>query len=135
MPVDFPDFYVENTLSEMQKLPGENMDKINSTVIRLTRSNAKTTTNNNVTTIVKSNDNNNHTFGNLNYHIGVPLTILSMQPDTEMLVLEMGMNNFNEIDLLSRLAKPDYAIITNIGESHIEFLKSQSGIAKAKLEI
>lgn len=135
MPVNFPIFYVEDTISALQILAREYRNKINPTVIGITGSNGKTTTKDIVTTILKYKYNTHHTFGNLNNHIGVPLTILSMRPDTEMLVLEMGMNNFDEIDLLSRLAKPDYAIITNIGESHIEFLKSRSGIAKAKLEI
>src|SRR5699024_3391018 len=62
-------------------------------------------------------------------------TILQMEAGTEVLILEMGMSSFGEIDLLSRLAKPDYAIITNIGESHIEHLGSRAGIAQAKLEI
>ena len=58
-----------------------------------------------------------------------------MNRDTEVLVLEMGMSNFGEIELLSWIAKPDYAIITNIGESHLEYLGSREGIAEAKLEI
>src|SRR5699024_3293535 len=55
--------------------------------------------------------------------------------DTEVLVLELGMSGFGEIDVLTKIAKPDYAVITNIGESHIEYLGSREGIAKAKLEI
>src|SRR5690625_5171247 len=75
------------------------------------------------------------TKGNLNNHIGLPLTILNMKRHTEVLILEMGMSNFGEIELLSNIAKPDIAIITNIGESHIEYLGSRKGIAQAKLEI
>src|SRR5699024_5322391 len=68
-------------------------------------------------------------------HIGLPLTILQMNQGTEMLILEMGMSDFGEIELLSKIGLPDYAIIINIGESHIEHLGSREGIAKAKLEI
>ena len=63
------------------------------------------------------------------------LTILQMKKNTEVLVVEMGMSDFGEIDLLTKIAQPDFAIITNIGESHIEYLGSREGIAKAKLEI
>src|SRR5699024_10944284 len=63
------------------------------------------------------------------------LTILQMPRNTEMLILEMGMNHFREIEQLTKIACPDYAIITNIGESHIEYLGSRKGIAQAKLEI
>src|SRR5699024_2341833 len=66
---------------------------------------------------------------------GLPLTILQMDEKTEMLILEMGMSNFKEIETLSHIALPDFAIITNIGESHIEHLGSREGIAQAKLEI
>src|SRR5699024_7879256 len=75
------------------------------------------------------------TKGNFNNEIGLPLTIHDMNMETEDLILEMGMSDFGEIDRLSRIAEQDYAIITNIGESHIEQLKSRSGIAKSKVEI
>ena len=75
------------------------------------------------------------TEGNYNNHIGLPLTILSLDEDTEIAVLEMGMSSKGEIDFLSKLARPNVAIITNIGESHLQDLGSREGIAEAKLEI
>lgn len=73
--------------------------------------------------------------GNLNNHIGVPLTIFDLDTTYENAVIEMGMNHFGEIEVLSNCAKPDIAIISNIGISHIEFLGSREGILKAKLEM
>src|SRR5699024_11338675 len=65
----------------------------------------------------------------------LPLTVLSVARDTEVLILEMGMTHFHEIERLSCIAEPDYAVITNIGESHNEYLGSREGMAQAKLEI
>ena len=67
--------------------------------------------------------------------LGLPLTILSLEEDTEFAVLEMGMSSFGEIEFLSNLAKPKYVVITNIGEAHMQDLGSREGIAKAKFEI
>ena len=75
------------------------------------------------------------TRGNLNNHIGVPLTLLSIEPETEFAVVEMGMSDFREIALLSDIARPDAAVVTNIGDAHLAQLGSRSGIAQAKLEI
>lgn len=135
LPGDFPVFLVKDTLDSLQKLASLYRDQINPIVVGITGSNGKTTTKDLVTTVLKSKYITHSTKGNYNNHIGLPLTILSMSRDTEVLVLEMGMSNFGEIDLLSRIARPNFAIITNIGESHIEFLGSREGIAKAKMEI
>ncbi|NQE00481.1 UDP-N-acetylmuramoyl-tripeptide--D-alanyl-D-alanine ligase, partial [Staphylococcus xylosus] len=75
------------------------------------------------------------TQGNYNNEIGMPLTILELDIDTEISILEMGMSGFHEIEFLSNLAEPDIAVITNIGESHMQDLGSREGIAKAKAEI
>lgn len=75
------------------------------------------------------------TQGNYNNEIGLPLTILQLDKDTEISILEMGMSGFHEIELLSKIAEPDIAVITNIGESHMQDLGSREGIAKAKSEI
>lgn len=75
------------------------------------------------------------TLGNYNNEIGVPLTVLSMPEDTEVAVLEMGINHFGEMHNLSRIARPDICIMTNIGQCHLEFLGSREGILKAKSEI
>ncbi|WP_068672477.1 UDP-N-acetylmuramoyl-tripeptide--D-alanyl-D-alanine ligase [Oceanobacillus sp. Castelsardo] len=135
LPKDLPVFLVEDTLHSLQKLAVFYRNQINPIVIGITGSNGKTTTKDLVTAVVKSNYITHSTKGNFNNHIGLPLTILSMNRDTEVLILEMGMSNFGEIDLLSKIARPNFAIITNIGESHIEFLGSREGIANAKMEI
>lgn len=135
IPRDFPVFFTEDTTAGLQKLAAYYRDEINPIVIGITGSNGKTTTKDLVAAIMKTTYNTHATLGNLNNHIGLPLTILSMPRDTEVLVLELGMSGFGEIDVLTKIAKPDYAVITNIGESHIEYLGSREGIAKAKLEI
>ncbi|WP_205135622.1 UDP-N-acetylmuramoyl-tripeptide--D-alanyl-D-alanine ligase [Virgibacillus halotolerans] len=135
LPTDFPVFLVADTLTALQTLATHYRNNVNPIVIGITGSNGKTTTKDIVTAIAKTTYRTHYTNGNFNNHIGLPLTVLSMQKDTEVLVLEMGMSDFGEIERLSNIAKPDYAIITNIGESHIEFLGSRQGIAQAKLEI
>ncbi|MBY7143725.1 UDP-N-acetylmuramoyl-tripeptide--D-alanyl-D-alanine ligase [Virgibacillus sp. NKC19-3] len=132
---DFPVFFVDNTVEALQQLAAHYRNEIAPTVIGITGSNGKTTTKDLVAAMLKTAYRTHYTDGNYNNHIGLPLTILSMPRDTDMLVLEMGMSDFGEIDLLSRIARPDHVIITNIGESHIEYLGSREGIAKAKLEI
>lgn len=135
IPNDIIVFFVADPLASLQTLAKHYRELIQPIVVGITGSNGKTTTKDLVTSIVKTTYKTHFTHGNLNNHIGLPLTILSMSRDTEVLVLEMGMNDFGEIELLSNIAQPDYAMIVNIGESHIEFLGSRVGIAQAKLEI
>jgi UDP-N-acetylmuramoyl-tripeptide--D-alanyl-D-alanine ligase len=135
LPMEFPIFLVEDTTKALQHLSSCYRDEINPIVIGVTGSNGKTTTKDIISSITKEKYKTHFTNGNFNNEFGVPFTILSMSRDTEVLVLEMGMSSFGEIELLSTIAKPDYAVITNIGESHIEYLGSREGIAKAKLEI
>ncbi|HLR62209.1 MAG TPA: UDP-N-acetylmuramoyl-tripeptide--D-alanyl-D-alanine ligase [Lentibacillus sp.] len=135
LPADFPVFFVEDTLTAMQELAKAYREKVGPVVIGVTGSNGKTTTKDIIASVVASSFKTHHTEGNLNNQIGVPLTILSMLPETEVLVTEMGMNHFGEIETLTKIANPDFAVITNIGESHIEYLGSREGIARAKLEI
>lgn len=132
---DFPVFYVNDTLEALQNLAMRYRDDINPIVVGITGSNGKTTTKDLVASIVKTTYVTHFTDGNFNNHIGLPLTVLGMSRDTEVLILEMGMSDRKEIEKLTEIAKPDYAIITNIGESHIEFLGSRQAIAEAKLEI
>ena len=77
----------------------------------------------------------NKTILNNNNHIGVPLTILSTNEKHEVLVLELGTNHFGEISYTSEIAEPDYALITNIGNSHLEFLKNKKGVLKEKIAL
>ncbi|ALX47385.1 UDP-N-acetylmuramoyl-tripeptide--D-alanyl-D-alanine ligase [Lentibacillus amyloliquefaciens] len=135
LPQDFPLFFVDDTLAAMQKLATCYRGSVDPAVIGVTGSNGKTTTKDLIAAVIAPSIKTHYTKGNLNNQIGVPLTILSMPADTKALVVEMGMNHFGEIETLSKIAKPDYAVITNIGESHIEYLGSREGIAKAKMEI
>lgn len=126
---------VPNTLNALQKTAEQFLATVHPTVIAITGSNGKTTTKDLVSSLLSSTFRTYKTQGNLNNHIGMPLTILSMDESCEALILEMGMNHFGEISFLSRLAKPHFAIITNIGDSHLEQLRTRENIAKAKLEI
>jgi UDP-N-acetylmuramoyl-tripeptide--D-alanyl-D-alanine ligase len=135
LPAGFPVFLVDNTIEGLQILAKNYRKKVNPIVFAITGSNGKTTTKDLFATVFQGKYRTWKTQGNLNNHIGLPLTILQMQPDTEILIAEMGMNHFGEIEVLSRIAQPNFGVITNIGESHIEFLGSRKGIAKAKSEI
>ncbi|PLR65895.1 UDP-N-acetylmuramoyl-tripeptide--D-alanyl-D-alanine ligase [Bacillus sp. UMB0893] len=126
---------VDDTLKALQQLASEYLAQLQLKVVGVTGSNGKTTTKDMVAALLSTTYKVHKTKGNFNNHIGLPLTILSMSEDTEAAVLEMGMSNRGEIELLSNLAKPDAAIITNIGESHLMNLGSREGIAEAKLEI
>ena len=135
LPEDFPVIYVNDTIQALQQLAHAYRKQVDPLVIGVTGSNGKTTTKELIAACMQAKYQTAKTEGNLNNHIGLPLTILHMDPDVEVLVAEMGMSDFGEIELLSKIAEPDHAVITNIGESHIEFLGSREGIARAKLEI
>ncbi|KMJ56852.1 UDP-N-acetylmuramoyl-tripeptide--D-alanyl-D-alanine ligase [Bacillus sp. LL01] len=134
-PADLNLIFVEDTIEALQYLASSYRNEIGMKVVGITGSNGKTTTKDMVTSVLETTFRVHKTAGNYNNHIGLPLTILSMKEDTEVAVLEMGMSGRGEIELLSRIAKPDAAIITNIGESHMQDLGSREGIAEAKLEI
>ncbi|MGB3161751.1 UDP-N-acetylmuramoyl-tripeptide--D-alanyl-D-alanine ligase [Carnobacterium sp.] len=134
-PEGIPVIQVEDTLKALQDLARYYLTKINPKVIGITGSNGKTTTKDMTQAVLSSQYRVHKTQGNFNNHIGLPITILEMPLDTEVVILEMGMNHAGEIKVLSDLAKPDIAIITMIGESHIEHLGSRAGIADAKMEI
>ncbi|MFD1423582.1 UDP-N-acetylmuramoyl-tripeptide--D-alanyl-D-alanine ligase [Laceyella sediminis] len=130
-----PLIVVDDTLSALQRIASSYRDEMQVQVVAVTGSNGKTTTKDLIAAVLSEAYRVHKTKGNLNNHIGVPLTLTSMSEDTQVAVVEMGMNHAGEIEVLSHLAKPDVAVITNIGESHLEFLGSREGIAKAKLEI
>jgi len=130
-----PIIIVPDTLLALQQLAKCYREKINPIVIGITGSNGKTTTKDLISSVLATTYHVHKTKGNLNNHIGVPLTLLSMPEDTQIAVIEMGMSHLGEIETLSKIARPDIAVITNIGESHLEFLKTRENIAKAKLEI
>lgn len=106
--------------------------KSSAKVVAITGSNGKTSTKDYLTIILSEKYSVHSTSGNNNNHIGVPLTILSSTNKHEALVLELGTNHFGEISYTANIASPDYALITNIGNSHLEFLKNKSGVLKEK---
>ena len=134
-PKDAPVIFVEDTLSALQALAKSYLNQLQVKVVGITGSNGKTTTKDMVAALLETTYKVHKTKGNFNNHIGLPLTVLSMSEDTEVAVLEMGMSGKGEIELLSQLANPNVAVITNIGESHLMDLGSREGIAEAKLEI
>nr|WP_254639486.1 UDP-N-acetylmuramoyl-tripeptide--D-alanyl-D-alanine ligase [Cohnella sp. GbtcB17] len=133
--IGLPLLLVDDTLAALQRLAESYLASWQPKVVGVTGSNGKTTTKDLIFSALATVYRTAKTEGNFNNHIGLPLTILRASRDTEVLVLEMGMSAFGEIALLSRIAKPDIAVITNIGESHLEHLGSRRGIAQAKLEI
>lgn len=130
-----PAVYVKNTTKGYGDLARGYREMVDPKVIGITGSVGKTTTKEMVAGVMAEKFSTAKTEGNFNNQIGVPKTILNTESDTEVLVLEMGMNHFGEMSYLTSVAEPDMAIITNIGTSHIEFLGSREGIMKAKLEI
>lgn len=127
---------VEDSLQMLHSLATNVRQAIDPMVIGVTGSNGKTTLKNMLESICQLKYRTHATKGNFNNDIGLPLMILNMPTDTEMLILEMGMSHAGEISVLAQITQPDIAIITNIGTSHIEFFGGNiTGIRDAKLEI
>ena len=125
---------VKNTLEALYKIANYKRKLYNIPVIAITGSVGKTSTKDIIGSVMQQKYNTLKTEGNNNNNIGMPFTILKLKNE-EALVLEMGMNHFKEIELLSKIAEPTLAVITNIGTSHIGNLGSRENILKAKLEI
>lgn len=125
---------VDDTVEAVGQIAKLKREKYNIPVIAITGSVGKTSTKDIIYSVVSQKYNALKTQGNMNNHIGMPMTILGLR-DHEALVVEMGMNHFGEISLLTDIAKPTLAVITNIGTSHIGNLGSRENILKAKLEI
>ena len=126
---------VEDTKKALGDLAKYKRSLFFSPVVAVTGSAGKTSTKDMIYSVLKEKYNAHKTIGNQNNHIGLPLTILSLEEDNEVLVLEMGMNHLGEISYLTNIAKPDVAVITNVGTAHIGNLGSRENILKAKLEI
>ena len=134
-PLHLPILVVENCLVALQELARTYRKQLAVKVVGITGSNGKTTTKDMTAGILATKYKVQKTEGNYNNHIGLPLTVLGLNEDTEIAVLEMGMSGRGEIEFLTNLACPDAVVITNIGESHLLDLGSREGIAEAKLEI
>ena len=132
---DFPAIYVDDPRTALGDIAREELKRIGAKVVAVTGSVGKSTTKEMIATVLESTYRVSKTPANHNNDIGMPMAILAMGEDTEVAVLEMGMNHFGEIAYLSHIAKPDVAVIVNIGTMHIEFLGSQEGIRRAKMEI
>ena len=126
---------VDNVLKTLQDLARFHRDYLGLPVVALTGSNGKTTTKELINAALKQRFKTIATIGNLNNHIGVPLTLLSMNADTEVGVVEMGANHANEIALLCSIAKPNVGYITNFGKAHLEGFGSEQGVVVAKSEL
>ena len=126
---------VDNVLDTLQELAKYHREKLALPIIAITGTNGKTTTKELVTKILGKQYKVVSTKGNLNNHIGVPITLLKMNSKTEIGVVEMGANHIREIEKLCKIAQPNYGLITNIGRAHLEGFKSFEGVKKAKSEL
>lgn len=132
---DYPAIVVEDTRLALGEIARKERQKIGCKVVGITGSVGKSTSKEMVAAVLSGTYRVNKTPENHNNDIGMPMAILAMPEDTEIAVLEMGMNHFGEISYLTAIAKPDVAVIVNIGTMHIEHLGSMEGILRAKLEI
>jgi len=126
---------VSDTVATMQDLATKYRKKLDIQVVGITGSNGKTTTKDIVYSLLSAKAKTLKTEGNYNNHIGLPYTFLNVTDEEKFVVLEMGMSSLGEIRRLGEISSPDYAIITNIGDSHIEFLKTRDNVFKAKTEL
>ncbi|WP_445737654.1 UDP-N-acetylmuramoyl-tripeptide--D-alanyl-D-alanine ligase [Mariniflexile sp.] len=140
--VDEPEFntssktiLVKNVLETLQELATFHRNYLKTPVIALTGSNGKTTTKELINAALSQKYKTTATVGNLNNHIGVPLTLLSMTKSTEIGIVEMGANHQKEIEFLCTIAQPDYGYITNFGKAHLEGFGSVEGVIKGKSEM
>ncbi|WP_412988825.1 UDP-N-acetylmuramoyl-tripeptide--D-alanyl-D-alanine ligase [Pediococcus siamensis] len=135
VPANYPTLVVDDPLAALQKLAVYYLSKINPKVVAITGSNGKTTTKDMTAALLETQYNVVKTEANFNNEIGVPVTLLNMNANTEVVVVEMGMDRPGQLDFLSKMAQPDTVVITMIGEAHIEFFDTRDKIADAKLEI
>ena len=132
---DYPAIYVDDPRIALGLIAKAELDRIGCKRIGVTGSVGKSTTKEMIASVLESAYRISKTPANHNNDIGMPMAVLSMAEDTEIAVLEMGMNHFREIAYLSEIAKPDVGVIINVGTMHIEYLGSREGIRKAKMEI
>lgn len=128
-------FYVPSTLLFLQQLSILHRNQLNIPIIGLTGSNGKTTTKELISAVLSGKFKTQFTFGNLNNHIGVPLTLLSVKKEHEIAVIEMGANHQKEIEMLCEIAKPNIGYVTNFGKAHLEGFGGYEGVIKGKSEL
>ncbi|MGC8803301.1 MAG: UDP-N-acetylmuramoyl-tripeptide--D-alanyl-D-alanine ligase, partial [Bacteroidales bacterium] len=141
--IDNPTYYkptpqyilVPNTLATLQELARYHRQQLKIPIIGITGSNGKTTTKELISAVLSQKYATLATKGNLNNHIGVPLTILAIRPQTEIAVIEMGANHVGEIAFLCTIAQPSYGLITNIGKAHLEGFGGFEGVIQTKTEL
>ncbi len=140
--IDNKDFYidertilVQNSLTSLQELAKYHREYLNLPIIALTGSNGKTTTKELIQAVLAEKFKTKATIGNFNNHIGVPLTLLSFNKNTEIGIVEMGANHQKEIELLCEITKPDYGYVTNFGKAHLEGFGGVEGVIKGKSEM
>lgn len=126
---------VDDVLQALQQLGKYHRKQCKAKVIGLTGSNGKTTTKELIKAVIQKKYKTIATIGNLNNHIGVPLTLLTIKEETEYAIVEMGANHLKEIEFLSSLAEPDYGYITNFGKAHLEGFGSTEGVIQGKSEL
>lgn len=126
---------VNDSLEFLQHLATYHRKTLNTPIVALTGSNGKTTTKEIIISILKTQYKVSGTQGNLNNHIGVPLTLLSFNADTQIGVVEMGANHMKEIEILAAITIPDYGLITNYGKAHLEGFGSEENIKIGKSEL
>jgi UDP-N-acetylmuramoyl-tripeptide--D-alanyl-D-alanine ligase len=127
--------FVKDALKTLQNLATFHRNQLKTTIISLTGSNGKTTTKELINAVLLKQFKTTATQGNLNNHIGVPLTLLSMSSQTEIGIVEMGANHQKEIATLCEIAQPDYGLITNFGKAHLEGFGGVEGVIKGKSEL
>jgi len=126
---------VDDTLSTLQQLAFHHRNQMKANVLGITGTNGKTTTKELIASVLKEKYNIIYTQGNFNNHIGVPLTLLTIKPETEIAIIEMGANHPGEIAQLCSIADPDSGIITNVGKAHLEGFGSFEGVINTKTEL
>ncbi len=128
-------FLVDDVLTTLQDLARYHRRQFDFPVIAITGSNGKTTTKELIAAVMSMRYNTLYTKGNLNNHIGVPLTLLQLNVEHEVAIIEMGANHQGEIDLLCRIAEPTHGLITNMGKAHLEGFGGVEGVKKGKSEM
>jgi UDP-N-acetylmuramoyl-tripeptide--D-alanyl-D-alanine ligase len=133
--IDDRTILVKNSLSALQELAKYHRKYLNLPIVALTGSNGKTTTKELINVVLSKKFRTKATVGNLNNHIGVPLTLLSFNEQTEVGIVEMGANHKKEIEFLCEIAQPDFGYITNFGKAHLEGFGGVEGVIQGKSEM